>query len=186
MSQKHVVNNGKLQLIGKRKTLYSMSELAKSEFVELVYDNIQIIYKICSIYSHRQDEDLQQEIILQLWKSFPSFKKKSKFQTWMYRVALNTALLRYRKKSISFSELKESAVEIEEANEHDQVSEQIEILYQKISKLNNLEKAIIFLYLERCSYQEIGQITGISAKNVSVKLVRIKGKLKKMFQVSNT
>ena len=160
-----------------------MTESDKSEFVELVYDNIQIIYKICSIYSHGQDQDLQQEIILQLWKSFSSFNKKSKFQTWMYRVALNTALLRYRKKYIPFSELKESTIKIPAESETGNMSEKLEVLYQHIAKLNKIEKAIIFLYLERCSYNEIAQITGLSAKNVSVKLVRIKEKLRKMFQV---
>jgi RNA polymerase sigma-70 factor (ECF subfamily) len=156
----------------------------KSEFVELVYENIQIIYKICSIYSHRHDKDLQQEIIFQLWKSYPQFKKQSKFQTWMYRVALNTALLRYRKKRIRISELKETDILIEEETESDEDAEQVKLLYMHISKLNKIERAVIFLYLEQCSYQEIGKITGLSAKNVSVKLVRIREKLRKMFQLS--
>lgn len=157
-----------------------MEELDKQKFVDLVYDNINIIRKICAIYSNRNYEDLQQDIIYQLWKSYPSFKEKSKFQTWMYRVALNTVLLGERKKKIQLTEWNEN-IENQRSEFEDDISEQVTLLYRHISNLNDVDKAITFLYLENCSYEEISKITGLKVNNVSVRLVRIKEKLRKMF-----
>ncbi len=160
-----------------------MKESEKKIFVDLVFNNMDIIYKICSIYSHRNDKDLHQDIIYQLWKSYPSYQKKAKFQTWMYKVALNTALLQLRGKKNAITEIpKNEYIFFQEESDMSELSEKIKLLYFHISKLNEIEKAIIFLYLEQCSYQEISQITGLSEKNISVKLVRIRKKLRKMFK----
>lgn len=164
-----------------------MTEDQKAYFVEAVYQNINIILKVCNIYAAESEkEDLKQEIIYQLWKSYSSFRKESKFQTWMYRIALNTAMLSLRKKTIKTTELR-SEVQItqEESFDENQLRSKVKELYAHISKFNDLDKAVIFLYIERCSYKEIAEITGISEKNVSVKLVRMRKKLKKMFNIKN-
>ena len=154
----------------------------------MVYHHVGIIYKICKLYADEEDrEDLKQEIIYQLWKSYPSFKGDSKFQSWMYRVAINTALLGLRARKVKYTSLSGHETEIPDeqwtgSREDDRVRQ----LYSHISKLKDLDKTIIFLYLEQCSYDEIAEITGISSKNVSVRLVRIREKLRKSFQIQNS
>jgi RNA polymerase sigma factor (sigma-70 family) len=160
----------------------------KAYFVEMIYSNMGIIYKICKLYAEREDqEDLKQEIIYQLWKSYPSYRGDSKFQSWMYRVALNTAMLGLRARKMKYTgltdqELKTSEDPFEKQDEEARVKQ----LYRQISKLKDLDKTIIFLYLEQCSYEEIAEITGISTKNVSVRLVRIREKLKKNLHIQNS
>ena len=147
-----------------------------------------IIYKICKLYAAKEDqEDLKQEIIYQLWKSYPTFRGDSKFQSWMYRVALNTAMLGLRANKMKYTRLNARALEISD-NTHELEEEEIRIrfLYREISKLNDLDKTIIFLYLEQCSYDEIAEITGITVKNVSVRLVRIKEKLRAKLHLQTT
>ena len=156
-----------------------MGNSSKETFVSLVYDNINIIYKICRIYASADTEDLQQEIIYQLWKAFPSFQGRSKFQTWMYRVALNTAIVGFRKKKISTIPLSHEYNDLIEEN--DSTDHQISLLYQLIGTLDDVEKAVIFLYLEKCSYEEISKVLGLTPNNVGVKLNRIKKKLRVMF-----
>jgi len=153
-------------------------------FLKRIDENIGIIHKVCNVYCNNLEErkDLQQEISLQLWKAFPAFKEASKFSTWMYRIALNTAITNIRKSKRSpileaVSEQKEVLVEKEDLPNLD---EEINRLYKAIGKLNDIEKGIILLYLEKKSYDEIGEIVGLSEKNISVKIVRIKAKLKKL------
>jgi len=149
----------------------------EEEFLEQIKRHQNIIHKIGFIYSRsRSDkEDLYQEIVLQLWKSYPTFGKRSAFSTWMYRVALNTAISTTKKFWFSAgTELPDIAYEDENLSD---MSEDIRILYKGISKLAKVEKAIILLWLENSSYEEIAEATGISVKNVSVKLVRIKARL---------
>ena len=124
-------------------------------------------------------EDLFQEICLQLWKAYPKFRAEAKFTTWMYRVALNTAISTVRKnrnkpgfESLGVYELP--------ADENPEEKGQVKLLYSAISKLNRIDKAIILLWLEDKSYDEIASIIGTSKNNVSVKLVRIKRKLEKL------
>jgi len=162
-----------------------MKKPSKETFVNLVYDNISIIYKICRIYSSIDDQDLQQEIIYQLWKAYPTFEGRSKFQTWMYRVALNTAIVGIRKKKIVTVPIN-TDLEFHLNNEDDEnMNDQLESLYRYIDMLNNIDKAIIFLYLEKCTYEEISQVLGLSASNVGVKLNRIKKRLREMFNREN-
>jgi len=164
-----------------------MSTKNSKDFIDKVYGHIGIIYKICNMYAGESEKaDLQQEIIYQLWKSFPTYKGDAKFQTWMYRVALNTALLGLRTRKKKFTEVSHNGIDIPDESGLDKEKQsQIQELYFHISKLGDVDKAIIFLYLEKCSYEEISQITGLGIKNISVKLVRIKEKLRKMFNNQN-
>ena len=154
----------------------------------MVYSNMGIIYKICKLYAEREDqEDLKQEIIYQLWKSYPSYRGDSKFQSWMYRVALNTAMLGLRARKMKYTGLTDQELKTSEDPFEKQDEEaRVKLLYRQISKLKDLDKTIIFLYLEQCSYEEIAEITGISTKNVSVRLVRIREKLRKMLHIQNS
>ncbi len=155
-----------------------------NNFLNLILDNQGIIYKICNIYANSEEDknDLKQEIILQLWKSYPNFQGKSKFSTWMYRIAFNTAItnIRKSKRHPVIQALSGTEQIFSEKEEIDYLNEDINHLYKAISKLKDVEKAIVMLYLEEKNYKEIGEIIGISEKNVSVKLVRLKKKLKQL------
>lgn len=159
-------------------------DFRKEEFVTLINQHENVIHKICNIYADNDmdREDLKQEIIFQLWKSFPSFRKEAKIQTWMYKVALNTALigLRRKKRVVETVEL-ENHPEVLDHDDKAEVERKIMQLYEAIHKLNQVEKAVIFLHLEKCSYREIGEITGLTEKNVSVILFRSKEKLRVFF-----
>ena len=159
----------------------------KAYFVEMIYTHMGIIYKICNLYADGEDrDDLKQEIIYQLWKSYPTYRGDSKFQSWMYRVALNTAMLGLRARKLKYTALSDQELKISEDPLEQQDEEaRVKQLYRQISKLKDLDKTIIFLYLEQCSYEEIAEITGISTKNVSVRLVRIREKLRKMLHIQN-
>lgn len=150
----------------------------EDSFVTLISNNENLIYKICNIYGDNEAdrEDLKQEIVIQLWKSYPKFRKESKVQTWMYKVALNTALYFKKKKKISTTGLSNNEITEDDANLR--IEEQLEELYKAIRKLKNIDRAIILLYLEKKSYLQISEIVGLSEKNISVKLVRIREKLK--------
>jgi RNA polymerase sigma factor (sigma-70 family) len=145
------------------------------------YQNI--IYKICSIYRVQKvdREDLFQEIVFQIWKSFPGFKGESKISTWIYRISINTAIAVYRKqkgKIDYYDEFPEHA-HIPVENEP---SENEERLFYSLQKLSDSEKAIISLYLDDFSYREIAKITGLTETNVGVRLNRIKLKLKEILK----
>jgi len=150
-------------------------------FIELIRQNERLIYKVCSIYV--SDEfpmaDLYQEVVYNLWKSFAKFRNECSTSTWMYRIALNTCITGMRK------ELRRpQRVPILGLNEHliepESMEENIREMYKLIYQLKTLERAIILLYLEEKSYQEIADITGLTLNNVAIKLKRIKEKLKKM------
>ncbi len=123
-----------------------------------------------------------QEITLQLWKAFPSFKEQSKFSTWMYRVAFNTAVtnIRKSKRHPIHEAISEKQHQIIEKEDIPNLDKDINRLYKAIGKLNDIEKGVILLYLEEKSYAEIGEILGLTEKNISVRIVRIKSKLKKL------
>jgi RNA polymerase sigma factor (sigma-70 family) len=158
----------------------------EKEFVEMINTNRAIIYKVCNLYCHIDEDkkDLFQEIVLQLWKAYPNFRKESLNTSWMYKVALNTAISNFRKesknparKSISVAEF-----EIPDMNFNEEDNEKPYLLKQAIEKLSEIEKAIIMLYLEDKSYDEIAEIVGISNSNVGVRLNRIKSKLEKIIK----
>jgi len=159
----------------------------KAYFVEMVYTHMGIIYKICNLYAAEEDrDDLKQEIVYQLWKSYPTYRGDSKFQSWMYRVALNTAMLGLRARKMKYTRLSDQELTISE-DPYETLDNDTRVgqLYGRISKLKDLDKTIIFLYLEQCSYDEIAEITGISIKNVSVRLVRIREKLRARLHIQN-
>ena len=157
----------------------------KEAFLQLVQDNQRIIYKICNSYcSNASDrEDLAQEIIYQLWKSGNSFNADHSFSTWMYRVALNVAISFYRKKKNgSVISIHENDIDLpDKASTSDELEENIAQLQQFISELKELDRALMLLYLEAKSYQEIAEILGISETNVATKISRIKETLKQKF-----
>lgn len=155
----------------------------EKRFLDLVHQNQGIIHKICYVYytNTSKREDLYQEITLQLWKSFSSFKGKSQFSTWMYRVALNTAI-NMTKRPAFLSDQAADYEPVTDLNLDQDISEEIKLLYRGISMLEKVEKAIILMWLEDKSYQEIAETIGISSKNVSVKLVRIKTKLAEIIE----
>lgn len=156
----------------------------KSKFVQLIQKHQNIIHKICHFYCYNEEDkhDLYQEITLQLWRSYPTFQGKSAFVTWMYRVALNTAITKTSKKPV-FVDIENQSLQIlsdqEETLERD---EELRILYLAIGKLGKVERAIILLWLEDKRYDEIAEITGLSVKNISVKLVRIRKKLSEIIK----
>lgn len=157
----------------------TMSADEKKKFLEEITAHQNILHKICFIYSNNKDDkdDLYQEMVYQLWKSFRNFNGDSGFSTWMYRVALNTALTMVRKPKL-FTAYDKSPDELFDLSPPSfEVDEELQILYKGIAKLKRLEKALIFLWLEEKTYEEMAAGLGISVKNVSVKLVRIKAKL---------
>jgi len=155
-------------------------------FVELVQQNSGIIYKICNAYcANRSDrEDLAQEIIYQLWKAGKSFDAQYKFTTWMYRVALNTAISFYRtgSRKTNTVALHETGFDVEDKTPgENNLEENITLLQKCISELKELDRALMILYLEAKSYSEIAEITGLTETNVATRINRAKEKLKQKF-----
>ena len=153
----------------------------EKEFLNAIHDYQKIIYKVCRMYrdSKEDQQDLFQEIVYQLWKSFPSFKRESKVSSWIYRVALNTSMVIYRKSSLTIDYYEEFPEHIHPSADV-VVLENEERLFLALRTLNDAEKAVISLFLEDFSYKEIAEITGLSESNVGVRLSRIKNKLRKL------
>jgi len=153
-------------------------ERTNKQFLELIHRHQSILHKICFAYCGNPSdrEDLQQEIVLQLWRSFPSFRGKSQFSTWMYRVALNTALNRTSKSAFFSEEPRAHELGHDPGEDYD-LSEEIRLLHKAISQLKKIDRAIILLWLEELSYKEIAETIGITEKNVSVRIVRAKNRL---------
>ena len=149
------------------------------EFIALLDRHQNIIHKVCNLYMDNANdrEDLFQEITLQAWNAYKSFRGEAKFSTWLYRVALNTVIAFFRK------EKRKSSVEIiadvpELADEVNNIEEQTQAMYKSIASLSRIDKALVMLYLEDYNYEDIGNMLGITANNVAVKMNRIKTKLK--------
>lgn len=153
----------------------------KDRFTDVIKKNQGLIFKVATLYTNSLEdrEDLYQEIVFQLWKSFDTFNEQSKLSTWMYRVAMNTAI--YNLKS---SKRKVNTIPIDFQTERfadvlDKTEEErIKVLYEQIQRLSLLEKGLILLYLEDKSHQEIASIIGITTSNVGTKIARIKERLK--------
>lgn len=155
------------------------------EFLNLIEANKRIIFKICNSYCRNADdrEDLAQEIIYQLWKSWNSFNNNYKLSTWMYRIALNVAISFYRKeqKTTSIVLIGDHVIEIADENLDEVLENNLSALQQFINELNPLDKALMLLYLEEKTHKEMAEIIGITTTNVSTKIGRIKEQLKQKF-----
>ena len=151
----------------------------EKSFLKIVDENQAIIYKVCRMYrdSKEDQEDLFQEIVLQLWKAFPKFREESKISTWMYRIALNTALAIFRKNK-NGPTIDETILINYKVDEGQASSENEERMFEAFRKLSDTERAIVALFLEDYSHKEIAHFIGITENNVGVKVNRIKEKLK--------
>ena len=152
----------------------------EQQFSQLVKDNRSTIYSVCYMFSNDADEvaDLFQEVLVKLWNGYGSFQGKSDIKTWIYRVTLNTCITIDRKKRRN--KKVELSMDVDYFDSQEQETAQVRILHERIARLQPLDRAIILLWLEQISYGEIGEIVGISAKNVSVRLARIRVQLKNM------
>lgn len=158
----------------------------QKEFIKLIQENEGIIYKISRVYFDREDDqkDLYQEIVYQLWKSFDSFNAKSKWSTWMYRVALNTAISFLKKDKSKPGNVSSEHLDHFKMEPFDPIMEErVDWLYKRIKQLSMVEKGVILLYLEGKSHEEISGITGFTTTNVGTRISRIKQKLKS--QIAN-
>jgi RNA polymerase sigma-70 factor (ECF subfamily) len=152
------------------------------KFIIEFEQNQNIIHKVCRIYTSNHDahNDLFQEIAIQLWKAYPKFRGESKLSTWMYRIGLNTAITLYRKskRSIVTQDFDSVLYRIESISYDDTEEEQLKLMYKAIHQLNDIDKALIFLYLEDVNYKEISETMGITEVNARVRMNRIKTRLK--------
>ena len=160
-----------------------MKKEIEKEFLSILEQNIGIIIKITNVYTHNEQdrEDLMSDIIFELWKSFPGFKGDSKVSTWLYRVALNVSLKTKRKRDNNKLIFVDNILTYDRSvfiNTSDDKASDISKLYKCIEDLNPLNKAIILLYLDEKSNEEIALITGLSRTNVSTRLNRIREQLK--------
>ena len=153
----------------------------KEIFITAIKNNEGLIYKVASIYTNSAEDrdDLVQEIIYQLWKSFDSFRQQASVSTWMYRIAMNVAIyhLKKAKRKIPIVELDIQDLDFHETD-NKEFEEKLQLLRYHLNKLGLLDKGIVMLYLENKSYEEIAQIIGISESNVGTKISRIKEKLR--------
>lgn len=154
--------------------------MKEKEFEKIVKEHKNTIYTVCFMFSKDADEvnDLFQETLINLWQGFNSFKGESSIRTWIWRVSLNTCISSERKKSKLHTVPLSMDINLYEDTDED--SRQIQMLYNRINRLKPFDRAIVLLWLDNLSYDEIATIVGISVKNVSVRLVRIKDELKKM------
>lgn len=154
----------------------------EEEFVRIIKKNEGIIFKITTIYTDNRidQQDLYQDIVYQLWKSFDTFRNEAKFSTWMYRIALNTALTRIRRNKRRGYNVPIEKVVLEQTENYDtEFEKRLKLLYTHIHKLNVLEKGIMLLLLEGKKYEEIAEITGLRQSNVGTRISRIKQRIKK-------
>ena len=154
---------------------------SKLEFVQTIKQHQGIIYKVVRVYEAKAEDqkDLYQEIVYQLWKSFSSFQGKSKMSTWIYRVALNTAIAHLNKSKRLDKRVEMDFSQLNIAEERDPLlEERMALMYEHIYKLDVIEKGLILLYLEGKNYEEIAKITGFTKTNVGTRLGRIKEKIR--------
>lgn len=149
------------------------------EFIDILLQNKRIIYKVCFMYAKDNDDinDLYQDVVLNLWKAWNTFKGSSSVGTWIYRIALNTCITALRRKKFyDYVPLKQD-IDILDDYERD---ESLKLMYQLIHQLDDVDKMYIMLWLDEKNYEEIAEIVGVSRNNVAIRLHRIKEKLKKM------
>lgn len=158
-----------------------------TEFISIIKAHQNLIYKVCHSYctNHEARKDLQQEILAQLWHAIPKFDGRVKISTWIYRIALNTAISFYRKDCTEKKHsqtINDSLISFYSTQEEEEMNENIKLLYQFINTLKPFDKALILLYLDNYKHQEIADTLGISTTNVATKIGRIKQNLKLQFE----
>lgn len=162
-----------------------MNSDRENRFLEVLQSHKGLILKVCSMYAGSRDDlkDLFQDVVLNVWKSFDSFRGDSKYSTWLYRIALNTAILSHRKasRSIATNDF-ETGTFIITQPEQTIGAEDFAILHTAIRQLPEIDRAIILLYLEELPQEEIAQVTGLTPNNVRVRILRIKMKLKTILE----
>jgi RNA polymerase sigma-70 factor (ECF subfamily) len=157
----------------------------EKDFIALLKQHQNIIHKVCNLYMDLQAdrEDLFQEITLQAWKAYAGFRGDAKFSTWLYRVALNTAITFFRKGKKQPSLFSAEFIPEQGTSDcPDPFEEQVKAMYDAISELSKIDKALVMLYLEDYSYMDIGEMMGMTPNNVAVKMNRIKTRLKEQTQ----
>ena len=154
-----------------------MDKELEHSFVTELERNQNIVHKVCRLYTSMPDEhnDLFQEITIQLWKAYPKFRGEAKFSTWMYRVALNTAITLYRKskRKVPTQSYENILINLKASEYNDDEEQQLKLMYDAIKQLSDVEKALIFLYLEDKNYKEISETLGLTEINSRVKMNRI-------------
>lgn len=152
----------------------------ETAFAQMVREHKSTIYTVCFMFSKDTDEvnDLFQEVLINLWKGFSSFEGKSKVETWIWRVSFNTCISQERKKKRSNTV--SLTMDINLFKDKDEDTKQVKLLYDRIHRLQPFDRAIVLLWLENMNYEEIAAIVGLTVKNVSVRLYRIKEELKRM------
>lgn len=163
-----------------------MNTIKERAFIAEINAHQRLVHKICKIYTDtpHDHEDLFQEIVIQLWKAYPNFRGDALFSTWAYKIALNTAMTLFRKKNRTPKINAQSDVfqlEIRE-EEKPEDSDKINAMYDTIHQLNDVEKALIMMFLDDKSYREIAEILGISEGNARIKMMRTREKLKHLIQ----
>ena len=153
---------------------------SETTFAQMVKEHKNTIYTVCFMFSKDSDEvnDLFQEVLINLWKGLESFEEKSKIDTWIWRVSFNTCISQERKKKRNSPIPLSMGIDL--FNDKDEDTKQVKMLYDRIHRLKPFDRAIVLLWLENMSYEEIAAIVGITVKNVSVRLYRIKEELKQM------
>jgi RNA polymerase sigma-70 factor (ECF subfamily) len=166
------------------KPVYLQNPATQEEFVKQVQEHRGMLHKVCRLYcfSEHDRQDLFQEIIIQLWKSYPKFRGESKFSTWLYRIALNTAIsdLRKQRRRITPIDPDHLPTQLQDMQYSKEQEEQLQQLYAAIAQLTEVERALVMLFLEDKSYDEMEEILGINQNNLRVKMNRIKEKLRKI------
>lgn len=158
------------------------TNVLEKEFLDMIAAEERLIYKVCYVYAKDQDNlnDLFQEVVLNLWKGFPRYRGDSKLTTWIYSIAMKTCITFLRRSSTRPQTVPITENVVGLMTDENEMTGQLQELNRLINQLGKLERALILLWLEERSYQEMADILGISKNNVAVKLNRIKEKLKKM------
>lgn len=149
-------------------------------FVQIVKENEGILYRISRAYTNDEDDqkDLYQEIVYQLWKGFDGFRGEAKVSTWIYRIALNTALFHSKKAKRKGQRIALEGLNLTQEHYDPVLEERLALLYKHVQSLNDIDKGIILLFLEGKKHEEIASITGFSTTNVGSRIARIKEKLR--------
>ena len=171
-----------MRLMGKKQFFYTYETMKtlEQEFEQMVRKHKSSIFTVCFMFSKDSDEvdDLFQEVLINLWRGFQDFRGDSQLATWIWRVSFNTCISQERKKKHTSRIPLEMGIDL--FHDKDEDTRQIQMLYQRIHQLKPFDRAIVLLWLEGMPYDEIAAIVGITVKNVSVRLFRIKEELKKM------